>query len=333
MALIIADAREDKGATPHLAAIAKDITVMRAQIYTGDYLILINGVLKLVIERKTWKDLAASIKDGRMRTQEPKMQEMRKLCRVIYIIEGNLSYADDRIVCGVPFGNLHAKMRHNILRGLPSIQSKDEAHTAQIIVKLARDLLLNEEKLKTDYMTELMELQARYRGCDTGNAAEIFNLIEDMIPKTAGVEPYQLPDQIAKRQEPDDFDIVVRMWKSLQGIGENTAAKITTVASIADVFNNHLALVEVPFGRSKFGAEKSISIHTRLRSREVQARILAEIPRITLDTAELILDHFEFKDIIAGDVNPDAIRNLRGRNGRRVGPAADKIFPLLHLKG
>ena len=51
-----------------------DIEFKRQRVTTGDYHILFNDQIYMSIERKTWKDLAASIKDGRMNSQHKQME-------------------------------------------------------------------------------------------------------------------------------------------------------------------------------------------------------------------------------------------------------------------
>ncbi len=164
MATIVADARERHGAIPHLdSALAEnnkhyqlmsqaqgggEIKFIEDTLTTGDYTILLDtrtGKKKIgmVLERKTWKDLASSIKDGRAKSQHKNLEEIREKtgCLVAYIIEGNLVYNDTTQIGHMPFKNLHSKLRHTMLRGTPFIQTKDEKHTAKMIVDLARDIL------------------------------------------------------------------------------------------------------------------------------------------------------------------------------------------------
>ena len=65
------------------------------QMDIGDIQIYINNKLFIVIERKTIKDLVASIKDGRYREQKLRLKslisrEENKYVKIIYLIEGKL---------------------------------------------------------------------------------------------------------------------------------------------------------------------------------------------------------------------------------------------------
>jgi ERCC4-type nuclease len=65
-----------------------DYRVKRLQ--TSDYAICIDGKLVAIIERKTWNDLASSMRDGR-KGNIRKLLHVREQygCRIFYIIEGN----------------------------------------------------------------------------------------------------------------------------------------------------------------------------------------------------------------------------------------------------
>lgn len=166
MAMIFGDIRENNGANPYLSStiaennktnilLAKNmgggnIKFEIKKLTVGDYCILVKNkenesktIVAMVIERKTWKDLSASLKDERIIHQTSNLINIQKKkgCLILYIVEGSLSYKDDYNVANIPFKNLHAKLRHNLIRGVPYIQTKDEQHTAKIITDLARDIL------------------------------------------------------------------------------------------------------------------------------------------------------------------------------------------------
>lgn len=145
-AYIIADHRESNGANPYLQAYCDRNNAQNVkqpwksgggsllfQIVNngaiGDYSIMLPSrynpnktIVAAIFERKAWKDLAASIKDGRSVSQHKNMIGIRdsKGCFIYYIIEGNLTYADETEIGHIPFKNLHAKIRSMSLKGVHS---------------------------------------------------------------------------------------------------------------------------------------------------------------------------------------------------------------------
>ena len=58
------------------------------QLDLGDFNILVDGVLAVCIERKTYADLQSSIVDGRFREQRDRMRCTIGAARMVYVLEG-----------------------------------------------------------------------------------------------------------------------------------------------------------------------------------------------------------------------------------------------------
>ena len=70
--LILIDDRE-KNVIPFFEKIDSDIKYKIDRLTVGDYSVLYKDKILFIIERKTWVDLAASIKDGRYKEQKDRM--------------------------------------------------------------------------------------------------------------------------------------------------------------------------------------------------------------------------------------------------------------------
>ncbi len=100
-----------------------DIEYTTRQLSIGDYLICTRASgdsqsrVLAVIERKTWKDLAASFYDGRKENVN-KLIELRKVsgCRIVYMLEGNPFRRSDEKIQRMPFKNLQAHLDHLLFR-------------------------------------------------------------------------------------------------------------------------------------------------------------------------------------------------------------------------
>ena len=92
---LVADSREPK---PDLDAQLRDIGIkqphMNRELKVGDFLFVIEKenesprVLPVVVERKTWSDLSASLIDGRWQNQTAKMERCG-LTSKVYLVEGD----------------------------------------------------------------------------------------------------------------------------------------------------------------------------------------------------------------------------------------------------
>ncbi len=107
----------------------------------GDYNILYDNKVLAVFERKTWKDLSATIKDKQRSENIEKLKFCRDetKCDVYYIIEGNFRFGDNRKIGGIEFHKLEMKLISLMVNfGIYVVQSSNEAHTIDKIVKFAK---------------------------------------------------------------------------------------------------------------------------------------------------------------------------------------------------
>ena len=124
MAEIVLDARERK---LQLELRALECVVEHKTLDLGD--ILIGDTV--IVERKTGPDLAASIKDNRLREQRARLLACGR--RVIYIIEGPLSGTS------LPCTTLVGAISNMIVRdNIQVLRTVDVADTAAMVVSLAK---------------------------------------------------------------------------------------------------------------------------------------------------------------------------------------------------
>lgn len=133
---IIVDSRERK-----LFDIIKDKCVYDYVVETitvGDYVITLDGKIIYVIERKTWKDLASSIKDGRIDNYK-KLIDLRSEtgCKIILLIEGNAFPSPKGKVGGISAKALVSHLDHVATRDhFMVIQTRNKEHSIERICAL-----------------------------------------------------------------------------------------------------------------------------------------------------------------------------------------------------
>lgn len=68
------------------------LSVQCDNLYCGDFIVEIDNIPVVVIERKTLADLVSSIRDGRYKTQKAKLKENYSSTSMLYLIEGSFNY-------------------------------------------------------------------------------------------------------------------------------------------------------------------------------------------------------------------------------------------------
>lgn len=110
----------------------KDIQMETTNLKIGD--MMIN---KVIIERKTWADLEASMKDKRYTEQSFRLQEaMKEGFRIYYWIEGDLNKHHG----GISHENLRKALFGIMEKGFFVLQTKDCKESARYLLELATKL-------------------------------------------------------------------------------------------------------------------------------------------------------------------------------------------------
>lgn len=83
----------------------------------GDFVIRDGSEVVFVIERKTWMDLADSIKDGRYHNQKKRLLETYDVSKIVYVFEGSWNYGpDNTFISGIAKSTLISCVLNTALR-------------------------------------------------------------------------------------------------------------------------------------------------------------------------------------------------------------------------
>ena len=113
----------------------KNINITKDNLNLGDF--IVNNTI--IVERKTWSDLGASINDGRYREQGTRLQKLIEENpgkKVFYFIEGNSHFY-------VPRGHVTIEALHSALfslqyeKGFNVLQTNSVGHTAEMLLKIS----------------------------------------------------------------------------------------------------------------------------------------------------------------------------------------------------
>jgi ERCC4-type nuclease len=278
---IIVDDRE-KAVVPFLQQYATktmiDYKIQRNEV--GDYAIVYHGVILMIIERKTWADLAASFRDGRKENIKKLIDLRAKTnCQIAYLIEGPATPALTQKFGRIPIKALRAHLDHIMIRdAVHIIYSKDLDYTA----------------------SRLFELAGNYCSCK-----EVINKI------TGGA-----PDNTAelKTKMAANIGINEQILRCLPAIGSVVSAVLAeNNVTLYKLYNlqytaNDLAAYKFASGamlgivRGKKLAEdtkKLIDSDSKL-ALKTHVKILSTVPLISKKTAEVILQHVKLADILNG---------------------------------
>nr|QQV29414.1 ERCC4 domain-containing protein [Kaumoebavirus] len=271
-----------------------------------------------IFERKTWKDLASSIKDGRIENNK-KMIETRKAtgCKIFYLVEGNAHPKEDKSIQGIPVKNMLKKIEHMIVRDdFAVIYTQNTEHTAQKLLSL----LQSYEKIETERVKDADKNTGISGGDeeepipDNGSAA-----IETLLGEANREEVEKL---LTASRPLDVSKIHLKMWQSLPGIGVEWSLILVKNFHIASLILGTLPVAELADVRTasgvSLGEKKAQKIIDYMQGSEVGQELLALVPRIGKNIAGQILENTTLVDICNGFFSEEDLKETLV-NGKKMG--------------
>lgn len=324
---IIIDDRE-KAVIPHFNTLDKALPFKVERLTVGDYAILYRKCILFTIERKTWTDLSASIKDLRSKNVQNLIDLREKTgCHIIYMIEGNPLPKHKTKYARIPYKNLRSHLDHLAFRdNVHIMHSKDEKDTAYRINEIAKnyttivpsplkkfddrlDVVAKEkpetkEKDTPEQISEACSVKIiddtpkknnkKYKKkkekTPTEGGNEIPNPIQNDVSATINTPETQLQNQVDTSNTNSNIN------------SNNTDNKINSQDEINAQDETHL-----------------LKIKKTITPNVILYRLWCSLPGITTATASLLVDKYPIIDYILGRVPVSEIAILRYPSGMIIG--------------
>jgi len=293
---IIVDTRE-RAVIPFFELIPhSDIKISIQQVTTGDYSILYNGYILFVIERKTWKDLASSMRDGRKENVN-KMIQIREDtgCKLIYLMEGRVFHKPDEKFCRMPYKALRSHLDHLAFRdNIHIMHSKNQKNTAERILEIIKNYL-------TIKPSPLLQFQEEKKG---------------------GGE-----EKLKERKEATPEAITYRLWCSLPFITEqNAIIFISAGYHISDLVLGNISkddMFKMKYSSGAILGKRSKKIWDGSRIKETNhpqfIKMLSNIKGLTKQTAKKIIDTISLEGLFKGEITPETLMTIQKTPARKLG--------------
>lgn len=346
---IVVDDREKK-VIPYFEEY-EGVRVNVGRVTTGDYAVVIKDHKKgkykpvIIFERKSWKDFADSIKDGRMENKENLLELRDKLgCKIFFILEGQPFPAPTRKIRGIPFKNILKYVDGlQLVNGFQIIQTKDQKMTAKRIVDMA---------IAYDhYYDRILEEMSK-----TPETPENQNDQTNEVTGGAESDSDVIPAELTKIRVKTNDRILTEMWISLPQVSSATAKILSEKWTIADIICGKATQDEVAELRYPSGvrigverAKKILIISQELQPQKgkvttlaqtiayvkAQEKLLRSIHGVSAITAKQICKKYSLRQLCETVTEKQLaeVKRSEQSNARNVGPAlAKKILDLLRTK-
>jgi ERCC4-type nuclease len=303
----------------------KDIQFEKRRLYTADYVITYKEKILAVIERKTWCDLSASFKDGRIKNIEKlKNTRLETNCHIVYVIEGDLCPKSTKKFSNIATKSLRAHLDHLLFRdNVHIIHTKNLYNTAFRIMEFSQnittiknyikelDVIMSNSELKLDDSTSDSEKNNLYNGSD-----------EKALVLT--------------HQPPKEENIIYNMWCSFPGITTKTATLFIDAGfTISDfllhkISKEQIAVLRYPSGSTISNrATKLLRVANKdPKNNKYYVKLLSCIPLISKNTAEKLLNSSEvngrFTRLLKNKISPEQIATIQKTAKTKIGKKASE---------
>jgi ERCC4-type nuclease len=194
----------------------KDITITIDNLPIGDIIICKDGIDKVIIERKSLRDLAASIKDGRYEEQSYRLNGLPiHNHNILYLIEGDINKFNvfkDRMEKMTLYS---AMVSLNYYKGFSVMRSLNIEESALILCNMAYKINKSESEGKSSFYSN--------------------QLLENNIIKEVDTNDKNKDKNEDKNEEPDNYCTVVKKVKkeniTPKNIGEIMLCQIPGISS------------------------------------------------------------------------------------------------------
>lgn len=304
---ILVDDRESK-VIPSLKACKnpRGFKIVVRRLTVGDYAFYYKNILLICIERKSWRDLADSIVDGRKdNIQKMKNVQNKTGCNLVYIIEGNeYPISQNKIPkIRIPFKNLRSHLDHLALRdGVIIIRSKNYKDTADRLIDFAENFCTLHKNL--DQFTQKGK-SSGYENMELNSEADDEKIVT--IP-------------IAKNNDM----INLAIWKSIAGVTDITYEILCKHDyDMKDFILGNIDIKEL--GSLKYcsgyslGEKKAQKITSSAMTKKTWIKMMNKVPGVTKKTADGLLTTYKMMDIVTGKVNQNDLSSYKKTKQRKLG--------------
>jgi len=299
------------------------------RLTVGDYAICYKKQIILVIERKTWCDLASSIRDGR-KNNVNKLFDIRDTtgCNLSYLIEGDAFPKPTKLFSRFPAKNLRAHLDHLMFRdNIHVIHTKDCEGTAYRLFELAKNFISNKLFLKSIDDKLIV-------GADESDVA-------DNSPDDSPDNPDDHRDRLKKKYV-SQINKQEQMLRKLPHVGSIISNLLNendvTIKGISNKKHSvdFISSLKYPSG-ARIGFKKATKIFNNhkmiskstITNKKLQVKILETIPLISKNTSKIILEKYTLIDIINNNITVIELSELILNKKKLGNKAATNIISYL----
>jgi ERCC4-type nuclease len=302
-----------------------NITHKVERVNIGDYSILCNGFIIFNIERKTWKDLASSIKDGRKNNvhkmiklrEETKSHQLPNGCQLMYLMEGPPIPKSTSRYGRIPYKNLRSHLDHIMFNyNIHVIHSKNKQGTVERLYEICRNFMT----ITPNPILNIINKPIASSTCQavTKSTIELNTNVKDLKCINGGAI-----QQLKTKTPVSETAITYRIWSCIPNITEKTACLfINKKYHISDLILDKISQDEIYALKYENGyiiGKRAVKIWecSKILPKNTKyfINMLSQINGVTKKTANVILVTISLKKLLKGEISIDTLTNIKKTDG------------------
>jgi ERCC4-type nuclease len=310
-----------------------NITHKVERVNIGDYSILCNGFIIFNIERKTWKDLASSIKDGRKNNvhkmiklrEETKSSQLPNGCQLMYLMEGPPIPKSTSRYGRIPYKNLRSHLDHIMFNyNIHVIHSKNKKGTVDRLYEICRNFLTITPNPIINIINNTVCDEPKDKSSVESKSLDSPQIKAKDLKSVNGGAIQQL-----KTKTPvSETAITYRIWSCIPNITEKTACLfINKDYHISDLILGKITQDDIYALKYENGyiiGKRASRIWNGSRilpkNEKYFVNMLSQITGVTKKTANIILVTISLEKLLKGEISIETLTNIKKNNdGRNIG--------------
>lgn len=278
----------------------------------GDYAVVYKDHIIMLIERKSWQDLAATFLDrSRKFNYEKMIAERQKFgCRLFYLVEGKRPAV---AVHHVTIDALEAHLDHLLFdHDIVTIYSHGADHTPERLFNLIKHYMTahsNPFKALEEKLAVPLPPPAPVQAVPVDPLC-IFNFGEVPIINTVSAA-----DSLKSVKRLSDEAINYALWNSIEGVTELTYTALKDInVSLIGLLCGQYSVPQLMHAKYRLGTlvgEKKLGkIVNSAISPLTHIKVLTQIPSISENRAKIILSQYNIQQIALGSVTEQQLADI-----------------------
>lgn len=281
----------------------------------GDYAVVYRDYIIMLIERKSWADLAATFLDRNRKFNYEKMIEERNKfgCHLFYLVEGHRpAHGIHHVTTEILEAHLdHLLFDHNIV----TLYSTSVEKTPERILSLVKHYMTAHSNPFKAIEDKVKVLNPEVKSdCPPLLQLDLVSNGKIVVDPNAVIIP-SASDSLGTSKKHSDQAMEYKLWNCIEGMTEPNYVALRDIGvTLGGLLANQYSVVGLGHAKYRLGTMVSDKKLTKIIGSAsdpvTHIKIMSHIPQMSYHKAQYVLKNYNILDIITGVVDENKLADL-----------------------